>query len=80
MSRMGSQQRVSLCTAVELVEVVRRPKGRRGVGIAHQGVDLAGIREGWTGCEVHQCSTHKDATKLEGGIEWGFLCGCVRFD
>ena len=37
---------------------------------SHQGVGLAGCREGWTGCGLLQCSIQEGVTKLEGEIEW----------
>ena len=79
MGRMGSQQRFH-CV---LQWSWRRWYGCQGSTRSkdsHQGVDLARCREGWTGCGVHQCSTHEGTTRLEGEIELDFLCGCGSSD
>ena len=59
-------------------------KGQHGVGIAIEESILQDIEQGGLAVEfflyIIQCSTHEGATKLEGEIEWDFLCGCVRSD
>ena len=60
---------------------VTEAKCQHGVGLAIKESILQDVeKDGLTRCGVNQCSTYEGATKLEGEIDWDFLCGRVRPD